>query len=67
MRFATDDWDARRVAQRLGIPITGTLGILAILVKDETLTVTEADALLARMIAAGFHAPVQSIKNVLTG
>lgn len=65
LRLATDDWDARRVAQRLGIPITGTIGILAILVKDEKLTIAEADGLLARMIAVGFHSPVASIKDVI--
>ncbi len=65
LRFATDDWDARRAAQRLGIPITGTVGVLAILVKDGKLTVAEADALLARMIAAGFRAPVTNVKDVI--
>ncbi|MCI0475289.1 MAG: hypothetical protein L0Y55_03515 [Anaerolineales bacterium] len=65
LRFATDDWDARRAAQRLGIPITGTVGVLAILVKDDKLTLAEADELLAHMIAAGFLSPVTSVKDVI--
>ncbi len=66
MKFATDDWDARRRGQRLGIPITGTIGVLAILVKDEKLNFAEADVLLHQMIRAGFHAPVKSVKEILT-
>ena len=65
LRLATDDWDAQCAAQRLGIPITGTVGILAILVKDGKLTLAEADELLARMITSGFLSPVTSIKDVI--
>ncbi len=66
-RFATDDWDARRTAQRLGIPITGTIGVLVILVKDRKLTPEQADGFLTQMIAAGFHTPITSVRNVLEG
>jgi predicted nucleic acid-binding protein len=48
----------------LGISITGTSGVLAILFKDGKLTL-EADALLERMIAVGFLSPVTSIKDVI--
>ncbi len=65
MRFATDDRDARRIAQRLGIPITGTLGILGVLVRDGKLTLAEADTLLMQMIKAGFQTPITSVKSLL--
>ncbi|QWK11242.1 MAG: hypothetical protein KNN16_02940 [Thermoflexus hugenholtzii] len=36
----TDDGDARRYALRLGIPVSGTLGVLALLVKKGYLTLS---------------------------
>ena len=45
--FASDDADARAAARRLGIRVTGTLGILALTVRRELLTLTQANALLA--------------------
>ncbi len=64
MRFATDDRDARRTAQRLGIPITGTLGILAILTRDGALTIAQADVLLNQMIDSGFFTSVRSVRDI---
>ena len=64
-RVATDDRDARRVARQLGIPITGTLGILAILAKRGSVPLTEADGLLQQMVAAGFRAPLTSLRTLL--
>lgn len=65
LRFATDDRDARRAAQRLEIPITGTLGILAILVKKKKLNLAEADKLLAQMVKAGFQSPIESLEGLV--
>lgn len=47
----TDDRDARKVARKLGLKISGTLGALINLIRAEQLTLAEADGLLARMIA----------------
>jgi predicted nucleic acid-binding protein len=57
----TDDLAARRTCTDLGVPVTGTIGILRAAVRDKELTLAEANDLLARMINAGFHAPVDRI------
>ncbi|MBI3952080.1 MAG: DUF3368 domain-containing protein [Acidobacteria bacterium] len=57
MRVATDDMDARRHAQRSGIPISGTLGILVYLVGNHIINLQEANAILAEMIQHGYRAP----------
>jgi predicted nucleic acid-binding protein len=59
--FASDDADARAAAQRRGIPVTGTLGILALAVRRKLLTLAQANALLNDMIAAGYRSPMQKL------
>jgi len=59
--FASDDLAARRLAQRQGVAVTGTLGVLQKLVAVQTLTLDEADSHLAVMVARGYRAPVRSL------
>lgn len=61
----TDDRTGRKVAQRNGCPVSGTLGLLLRLINIERLTETEADTLLKQMIAAGYHSPVTSLSELL--
>jgi predicted nucleic acid-binding protein len=63
---ATDDLDARRVARRLSIPLTGTLGILVLCVTRGLVDGAEADGLLARMVAAGYRSPIASLSALLS-
>ena len=63
--FATDDQDARSVAQRHDVPVTGTLGILVLCTRQEHLSKDEANALLKAMIAAGYHSPVIDLDDLL--
>jgi len=65
-RLATDDKDARRLARQLGISLTGTIGILAILVKQGELTLTEGDHLLEEMVASGYRAPLATLQDILS-
>lgn len=65
-RLATDDKDARRLARQLGISLTGTIGILAILVKKGELTRVEGDRLLQEMVAAGYRAPLATLEDMLS-
>ena len=51
------------VVQR--IPISGTLGLLLMLVDADVLTLSAAHALLARMVQAGYCAPFQSLAKLL--
>ena len=63
--LASDDLHARRVAARLGVPVTGTVGILAACVRKEHLTLSEANRLLAAMIEAGYRSPVATLDELL--
>ena len=65
-RLATDDKDARRLARQLGIPLTGTIGILAILVKQGSIPLVEGDRFLHEMVAAGYRSPLATLEDVLS-
>lgn len=60
----SDDLDARRYAQRHGIHVSGTLGVLSLLVKRKHLAVAEADDCLQGMIAHGYRSPVRSLADL---
>jgi predicted nucleic acid-binding protein len=59
--FACDDRLARSEAVRLGVPLTGTVGILIKAVRNGVLDFKKANAVLKKMIAAGFYAPIKRI------
>jgi predicted nucleic acid-binding protein len=63
--LASDDLDARRMAQRYDIPMTGTVGILARCVRRGCLAREQADHLLAEMIALGYRSPVTDLGEFL--
>lgn len=56
--LATDDREARRFAQELGVHITGSLGILIKANQKGVIGLTEADALHAQMIDEGYRSPL---------
>ena len=60
-RFASDDRVARAEAYRLGVPLTGTLGILAKAAREGICDLRTADAYLGKMIESGFFSPVRSL------
>ena len=64
-RVLTDDRDARELARRLKIPLSGTLGVLMRLVDIGSLSLHEADALLSQMVAAGYRSPVVSLRDLI--
>lgn len=64
LTFASDDRVARREADRLGIRLTGTLGILKRAHSRKLVTVRAADDILKRMMDSGFFSPVSSIKEI---
>lgn len=66
MALLSDDFAARRLALKLGIPVSGTLGVLLQLVHNHHITMQEADALLARMIGKGYRSPVTSLTEIHT-
>lgn len=62
--FASDDRVARAAAARLGVPLTGTVGILAKAVRGSVCDLRTADAYLGKMIEAGFFCPVRSVLEI---
>ena len=63
--FASDDQAARREAGRLGVRLTGTIGILAKAVRMRICDIKTADRYLAKMIGHGFYAPVRSVRDIV--
>ncbi|NCO38204.1 MAG: hypothetical protein COZ06_30380 [Armatimonadetes bacterium CG_4_10_14_3_um_filter_66_18] len=63
--FLTDDWLARRRAEECGVKVSGSVGVLRLGAELGLLEASEADALLAQMIAAGYRAPVDTISELL--
>jgi len=59
--FLTDDRVARREARRLGVAISGTIGLLVSLIERGYVSLEEADEALRQMIAAGYYSPVRSL------
>jgi len=63
--FFSDDRDARHYAQRHNLTVSGTLGVLALLITQNHLTLTQANTHLQEMIACGYHAPVASLDDLI--
>lgn len=63
--FACDDRLARNEAARLGVKLTGTIGILIKAVRVEAIDLKEANTILRRMVKAGFYAPIKSITTTM--
>ncbi len=59
--FLTDDRVARREARRLGVPLSGTMGVLRTLVDEGVVSLAEANGLLSEMIAVGYRSPVNIV------
>jgi predicted nucleic acid-binding protein len=62
----TDDLDVRKYAQRCGIPVSGTIGILVLGVKRSMLSLDEGNRLLRQMIQAGYYSPFSSLDSLLS-
>ncbi len=64
--IVTDDGPARDRADDLGVPVTGSIGLLIRLVREEHITVDEADAIHHHWVTEeGFRLPVSSIADAL--
>ena len=59
----TDDFDARRFAQRASLPVSGSIGILVKAVDKGIISKEEGDDLLQRMIEKGFYSPVETLNS----
>lgn len=64
-KMLTDDLDARKYAQKFGIPVSGTIGVLVLALDKEVITKKYGNYLLSEMIKMGFYSPVESLDDVL--
>lgn len=60
----SDDRDARRTAQAMGVVVSGTLGALMNLVRGQSLSLSEADECLLVMKQHGYRSPVDSLSEL---
>lgn len=63
--FVCDDAQARREAQRHGVAVTGTIGILVLNVRQNQLTPAGGNTILSHMIALGYRSPVVTLDDLL--
>jgi len=65
LKVLTDDLDARKLAQRRGIPVSGTIGVLVEAVRTGILSVDEGNVMLSNMIAKGYFSPFERLNELL--
>lgn len=65
MKFLTDDSDARKMANILGVPVSGTIGVLVRCVEKGIITKEEGNRILREMIEKGFYSPISNLDEVL--
>lgn len=64
--IATDDLAARRLASELGVPVTGSIGLLVLGIKRERVDNETADEWIETWRdERGYYAPVESVTNLL--
>jgi predicted nucleic acid-binding protein len=65
MTLVTDDLAARRLAEKRKVPLSGTLGILIALVRDNAFSLKEANTMLATMIQRHYRSPVDRLDEFI--
>jgi predicted nucleic acid-binding protein len=63
--FVTDDLAARKLARERDVLLTGSVGILLTLVHDGSLSLAEANAILAEMIERRYRSPVDRLDELI--
>ena len=63
--LATDDLAARWLAESEDVSLTGTLGILVALVRDDALSLSEANTMLETMIQRRYRSPVDKLDDLI--
>lgn len=63
--FVCDDAKARHEAQRHGVTVTGTIGILVLNVHQGNLTPAKGNTILADMMAQGYRSPVTTLDDLI--
>jgi len=64
MKFLTDDSDARKVANILGVSVSGTIGVLVRCVEKGLITKEEGNKILKEMLVKGFYSPISDLSDL---
>ena len=65
MNFLTDDFDARKIANILGVPVSGTIGVLIRCIEKGIISKEDGSRILKEMIAKGFYSPISDLSEIL--
>ncbi len=65
MNFLTDYFDARKIANILGVPVSGTIGVLIRCIEKGIISKDERNRILKEMIAKGFYSPISDLSEIL--
>lgn len=65
MKFLTDDSDARKVANILGVPVSGIIGVLVHCIRKNIISKEEGNQILREMIAKGFYSPISDLDEIV--
>jgi len=63
--LGNDDLAARRLAESEGVSLTGTLAVLVALVRDDALSLSEANTMLEAMIQRRYRSPVDKLDDLI--
>lgn len=66
MIFMSDDRIARRIANEMGVSISGTIGVLVRCVDKDIIPFSEGDDILAEMMRKGYMSPVDSLEAIVS-
>ena len=65
VKVLTDDLDARKLAQRRGVPISGTIGVLVEAVREGLLSIAEGNITLSDIIEKGYFSPFETLDELI--
>ena len=65
LKVLTDDRDARKLAQRRGVPVSGTIGVLVEAVREGLLSIEEGNTMLSEMIEKGYFSPFEVLDELI--
>lgn len=65
MKILTDDLDTRNYAQRLGVSVSGTIGVIVLAVKKGIISLEEGNNSLGEMVKNGYYSPYKILDSLL--
>ena len=65
LKVLTDDKDARKLAQRREVPVSGTIGVLVEAVREELLSIEEGNTMLSDMIEQSYFSPFETLDELI--